>query len=161
MALHKGQREVRNVTVLDLEGQLVAGDEVASFRDLIDVLIDDGRIWILTNLKGVHRIDSSGLGVLVSAHLAIEKAGGAIKLLNASQRHINLLVLSKLATLFPNFEDEDAAIESFLPKEQVGRHFDVLEFVRGEEDETQPLAGEKPDTEQDVTSNRSEGSEKS
>jgi len=135
MALHIGQREVRNVTILDLEGQLVAGDEAASFRSLIDVFIERSKIWILVNLKSVRMIDSSGLGVLVSAHLAIKKAEGAIKLLNASQRHINLLVLSKLATVFPNFEDEGAAIDSFLPKEQAGRQFDILEFVRSEEDE--------------------------
>src|SRR4051794_30891014 len=120
MALQIGQREVRNVTVLDLEGQLVAGDEAASFRDRIDVLIGEAKVWILANLKSVRMIDSSGLGVLVSAHLAIEKAGGAIKLLHASQRHINLLVLSKLTTVFPYFEDEDSGINSFLPKEQMG-----------------------------------------
>jgi hypothetical protein len=80
-------------------------------------------------------IDSSGLGVLVSAHLTIQKAGGAIKLLNASQRHINLLVLSKLTTVFPNFDSEEEGIESFLPKQQAGRHFDILEFVRSEEED--------------------------
>ena len=139
MALHIGQREVRKVTILDLDGQLVAGDEAASFRDLIDVFIEESRIWILLNLKSVRMIDSSGLGVLVSAHLAIRKAEGAIKLLNASQRHINLLVLSKLTTVFPNFEDEDQAIESFLPKEQAGRQFDILEFVRSEEEQGESL----------------------
>jgi anti-sigma B factor antagonist len=146
MALHIGQREVGNVTVLDLDGQLVAGDEAASFRELIDVLIAEPKIWILANLKSVRMIDSSGLGVLVSAHLAIQKAGGAIKLLNASQRHINLLVLSKLTTVFPNFNDEDEGVQSFLPKEQAGRHFDILEFVRSEDSDGQLLTRDE-DTE--------------
>jgi len=150
MALHIGQREVRNVTVLDLEGQLVMGEDAASFRDRIDLLIEEAKIWILANLKSVRMIDSSGLGVLVSAHLAIQKAGGAIKLLNASQRHINLLVLSKLATVFPNFEDEDAGVESFLPKEQTGRQFDILEFVRSEENSDEPLTGEKPESDDEA-----------
>lgn len=143
MALHIAQREVRNVTVLDLEGQLVAGDEAASFRDLIDVLIEQARTKILTNLKSVRMIDSSGLGVLVAAHLAIEKAGGALKLLNASQRHISLLVLTKLSTLFPNFDDEETGLQSFLPDDQAGRHFDILEFVRSTEAEGEPLLGDK------------------
>lgn len=143
MALQIGQREVREVTVLDLDGQLVAGDEAASFRQLIDELIERERLKILTNLKSVRMIDSSGLGVLVSAHLAIEKAGGAIKLLNASQRHISLLVLTKLSTLFPNFEDEEAGVRSFLPMDQAGRQFDILEFVRSEEAEGETLTGEK------------------
>jgi anti-sigma B factor antagonist len=146
MALHIGQREVRKVTIVDLEGQLVAGDEAASFRELIDVFIEESKIWILVNLKSVRTIDSSGLGVLVSAHLAIRKAEGAIKLVNASQRHINLLVLSKLATVFPNFDDEDQAIDSFLPKEQAGRHFDVLEFVRSEEGNEQPITESEGET---------------
>ena len=161
MALHIGQRELRNVTVLDLEGQLVAGDEAASFRSLIDELISRNRVHILVNLKHVRMIDSSGLGVLVSAHLAIEKAEGAIKLLNASQRHISLLVLSKLATLFPNFEDEDAAIGSFLPTEQAGRQFDVLEFVRSEENDNRPLTGEKPNEAESDLSGQARVPEKS
>jgi anti-sigma B factor antagonist len=161
MALQIAQREVRNITVLDLDGQLVAGEEAASFRSLIDELIEQGRIHVLVNLKHVRMVDSSGLGVLVSAHLAIEKAGGAIKLLNASQRHINLLVLSKLATLFPNFEDEDAAISSFLPKEQSGRQFDILEFVRSEENEAQPLTGDKPKEDESDLSARETSPEKS
>jgi anti-sigma B factor antagonist len=150
MALHIGQREVRNVTILDLEGQIVMGEESASFRERIDVLIGETKIWILADLKSVRMIDSSGLGVLVSAHLAIQKAGGAIKLLNASQRHINLLVLSKLTTVFPNFEDEAAGIDSFLPKEQAGRQFDILEFVRSEENGEEPLTGEKADGDEDT-----------
>jgi len=161
MALHIAQREVRNVTVLDLEGQLVAGEEAASFRDLIDVLIAKSKLWVLVNLKAVRMIDSSGLGVLVSAHLAIEKAGGAIKLLNASQRHINLLVLSKLSTVFPNFEDEDAGIESFLPRDQVGRQFDILEFVRSEENSEESLTGEEPLENRNTPSASEEYSDKS
>ena len=160
MALHIGQREVRNVSILDLEGQLVAGEEAASFRNLIDVFIEQSRIWILVNLKSVRVIDSSGLGVLVSAHLAIRKAEGAIKLLNASQRHINLLVLSKLATVFPNFEDESAAIDSFLPKGQAGRHFDILEFVRSEEEQGESLTDSGSETDRNPPPVRQETSEK-
>ncbi len=161
MALHIGQREVGNVTVLDLEGRLIAGEEAASFRSVVDVLIDETRIWILANLKSVRMIDSSGLGVLVSAHLAIQKAGGAIKLLNASQRHINLLVLSKLTTVFPNFEDEDAGIRSFLPKEQAGRQFDILEFVRSEENNGESLTGETAGEDANAPSPSDQSSEKS
>jgi anti-sigma B factor antagonist len=160
MALHIGQREVRDVTVLDLEGQLVAGDEAAAFRDRIDMLIGAAKVSILTNLKSVRMIDSSGLGVLVSAHLAIKKAGGAIKLLNASQRHINLLVLSKLTTLFPNFEDEDAGVDSFLPADQAGRRFDILEFVRSEESSDETLTGEQPGDEGEPAVSPRDSSEK-
>lgn len=161
MALHIGQREVRNVTILDLEGQLIAGDEAASFRTVIDLLIEENRISVLANLKSVRTIDSSGLGVLVSAHLAIQKAGGAIKLVNASQRHINLLVLSKLSTIFPNFDDEEEGIRSFLPKEQAGRRFDILDFVRSEESSEQPLTGEKPDESANAFARSDQESEKS
>jgi anti-sigma B factor antagonist len=161
MALHIGQREVRNVTILDLDGQLVMGEDAASFRERIDLLIEEAKIRILTNLKSVRMIDSSGLGVLVSAHLAIQKAGGAIKLVNATQRHINLLVLSKLTTVFPNFADEAAGIESFLPKEQTGRHFDILEFVRSEENSDDPLTGEKQESDGETRKVPEDDSDKS
>ena len=138
MPLQTAEREVENAVVLDLDGSLVAGNEVEEFRDAVHDLVDAGRKNILINLRNVKRIDSSGLGALVSAHTTAQKAGGSIKLIGASQRHIDLLVLTRLSTLFPNFDTEDAAIKSFNPTPEA-KHFDILEFVRSQEGEEQPI----------------------
>jgi anti-sigma B factor antagonist len=141
MALHIGERELQDVRVLDLAGRLVAGPESTDFIDLVKRLVGSVGAKIILNLKSLTTIDSTGLGAMVVVRSAAVAAGGEIKLLNASQRHINLLVLTRLATLFPSFNDESEAVRSFVPPEQRGHQFDILEFVRSEE-ESGPLTGE-------------------
>ena len=141
MALHIGEREVQDVTVLDLAGHLVAGHESTDFIDLVKRLVGSVGAKLILNLKSLTTIDSTGLGAMVAARSAAMAAGGEIKLLNASQRHINLLVLTRLATLFPSFNDESEAVRSFVPPEQRGQQFDILDFVRSEE-ESGALAGD-------------------
>ena len=69
---------------------------------------------------------------MVMSFTTIQKLGGALKLLNLSKRHIELLVLTKLSTIFEVFDDEQDAINSFFPDREVHR-FDILHFVKGQE----------------------------
>ena len=74
-------------------------------------------------------IDSTGLGALVICFTTLRKAGGELKLLNLSRRNIELLVLTKLTTVFEIFSDEQDAVNSFFPDREI-RRFDILEFVQ-------------------------------
>jgi len=60
---------------------------------------------------------------------SLRKAGGAMKLLNLNRRHIELLVMTKLATVFEIFTDEQDAVNSFFPDREINR-FDILSFVQ-------------------------------
>ena len=80
-------------------------------------------------MKGVDYIDSSGLGLLVSAHSTLNKAGGGLALMHLSKRSAELLIFTKLATVFQIFDDEKAAVDSFFPHREV-RRFDILDFVK-------------------------------
>lgn len=62
-------------------------------------------------------IDSSGIGELVAAFTTVRKQGGALKLLNISEKVYDALQITKLYTVFDVKEDEDAAIRSFAPQE--------------------------------------------
>ncbi len=73
-------------------------------------------------------MDSTGLGALVMAATTLRKSGGAIKLLNLNKRNLELLVLTKLATVFDLFTDEQDAVNSFFPDREI-RAFDILSFV--------------------------------
>jgi len=126
------QREVEGITILDLDGRLVAGSDSSSLRERVVELADRKRLNIILNLKRVEFIDSTGLGTMVMCFTGIQKQGGALKLLNLSKRHIELLVLTKLTTIFEVFDDEQDAINSFFPDREV-RHFDILNFVKSQE----------------------------
>jgi anti-sigma B factor antagonist len=60
---------------------------------------------------------------------ALGKVGGVVKLLNLNRRNIELLVATKLTTIFEIFSDEQDAINSFFPGREIKR-FDILEFVK-------------------------------
>ncbi len=129
MPLEMLQKEIEGITILALHGRLVAGPDVGELRTRFDALLAQTIINIILDLAGVHYIDSSGLGTLVIGHSQTKKAGGALKLLNVSKRSAQLLILTKLSTVFEIFDDEQAALNSFFPGREVKR-FDILDFVK-------------------------------
>lgn len=123
------QREREGIVILDLKGRLVVGEPIASVREKIRELSAAGSIQIILNLAEVDYIDSTGLGGLVIAYTSLKKAGGALKLVHVSKRNIELLVLTKLTTVFEVFDEEQDAVNSFFPNREI-RKFDILSFVQ-------------------------------
>jgi len=68
----------------------------------------------------------------VIGYTTLKKAGGALKVTNLSRRNIELLVLTKLSTVFEVFNDEQDAVNSFFPNREI-RKFDILSFVQQNE----------------------------
>ncbi|MFL6350938.1 MAG: STAS domain-containing protein [Bryobacteraceae bacterium] len=147
MALEVREKEAEGIVILGLHGRLVAGAESGDFRRKMTELISTGHNSIILDMKRVDFIDSTGLGALVVAHTQLQKAGGSVKLLNLSKRHLQLMVLTKLSTVFEIFDDELTALNSFFPDREQ-KPFDILEFVREQEDGKQhvgaPAVGAKP-----------------
>jgi len=129
MSIEIQQRDREGITIQDLKGRLTVGDEVSRFRDQLQKLINSGHRNIVLQMADVDYIDSTGLGALVMAYTSMQKAGGKIKLLNLSRRGIELLVMTKLTTIFEVFDDEQSAINSFFPDREI-KHFDILNFVQ-------------------------------
>ena len=129
MSIEIQQRDREGITIQDLKGRLTVGDEVSRFRDQLQKLINSGDRNIVLQMEDVDYIDSTGLGALVMAYTSMQKAGGKIKLLNLSRRGIELLVMTKLTTIFEVFDDEQSAINSFFPDREIKR-FDILNFVQ-------------------------------
>ncbi len=128
MAFEIAERDVEGIVILDLEGRLVAGDAAAAVRDRVHTMAAGEARNVVLNMKGVDYIDSSGLGVLVAAHSSLSNAGGGLALMNLSKRSAELLILTKLATVFRIFDDEKSAVDSFFPHREV-KKFDILDFV--------------------------------
>ena len=118
------ERHVGDVTVLDLVGKLTLTDGPGRVKDKVTSLVYQGHRQIVLNLAEITYVDSSGLGELVACHLTAERSAGCIKLANACYRMQDLLVLTKLLTIFESHRSEASAIESFartaLPYSQEG-----------------------------------------
>ncbi len=128
MALDIQTREKEGITILDLKGRLVVGD-ASLVREKVNEDSAAGKLNIVLNLAGVDYIDSTGLGTLVICYTSLQKAGGALKLYNLNRRNIELLLLTKLSTVFQIFGEEQEAINSFFPEREI-KHFDILNFVQ-------------------------------
>jgi anti-sigma B factor antagonist len=121
------------VVILSLKGRLTVG-EASTVREQCTAVASNGNVNVLLNLEHVEYIDSTGLGALVICFTSLKKAGGALKLVNPNKRNIELLLLTKLHTIFEVFSDEQDAVNSFFPDREI-RHFDILKFVQAEKDE--------------------------
>ena len=111
--LNINERQAGDVTVLDMSGKITIGEGSVALRTAIRRLLEEGKKRILLNLSGVGYIDSSGIGELVSSYTAISNAGGQLKLLNLTDRIQNLLVITKLLTVFDAYDNEAEALKSF------------------------------------------------
>ena len=113
MALEIQQRTHEEVVILDIKGRLTVGPEATQLRDQVSALAAAGSKNVILNLAEVDYIDSTGLGALVICATTLRKAGGDVKLLNLTKRNLELLVITKLATVFDSYDSETTALESF------------------------------------------------
>lgn len=134
MSLEMTSRDREGVVILDLEGRLIVGQSTAELRETVKNFVSQGQTRIILNLAKVDYIDSTGLGGLVIAFTTAQKAGGGLKLLNLNRRELELIVLTKLSTVFDIFTDEQDAINSFFPGREI-KKFDILSFVQQQRDE--------------------------
>jgi len=108
------QRMSGNVAIITVIGDITLnkGGDVL-LKDKVNSLIHQGQKNILLDLGGVSYVDSAGLGELVQAYVTTKNRGGSLKLLNVTKRLRDLLVVTKLLTVFDTYDSEPAAVASF------------------------------------------------
>ncbi len=105
-------RQVDAVSLVDVSGRLTSF-EGGAFREAILGLLKRGHPNILLNLKNLEYLDSSGVGELARNYLAVVKAGGAMKVVGLAPKVEEILKITRLYQVFPEFPDEASALESF------------------------------------------------
>ena len=108
------ERASGDVTVITVTGDITLnkGGDVL-LKDKIQSLLQQGKKKLLIDLGKVSYVDSAGLGQLVQVYATAKHHGGALKLVNLTKRLKDLLVVSKLLTVFDSYESEPEAIASF------------------------------------------------
>jgi len=108
------QRTVGDVVVVSIIGDIAMNGAGASLlADRVRSLLQHGHDRLVLDLRHVRYVDSAGLGELVHAFSAVRNRGGAIKLLNVTRRLSDLLVVTRLLTVFDCFDYEAEALASF------------------------------------------------
>lgn len=128
MSLDIQVRQKEGIAILDVNGRLAVGG-ASILREKVTQEMAQGQNQVILNLKEVDYIDSTGLGTMVICYTTLQKAGGNLKLVHLNRRNIELLLLTKLSTVFQIFGDEQDAVNSFFPDREIKR-FDILNFVQ-------------------------------
>jgi anti-sigma B factor antagonist len=107
------QRDIGNVTVLDLAGKLTVVDGAGELKARVTDLVSKGRKQIVLNLAKLSYLDSAGLGEMVACYTTATKSGGMVKIAHATAKINDLLTITKLLTVFDAHDTEAKAVASF------------------------------------------------
>jgi len=108
------QRTSGDVAIVGISGDITLskGGDVL-LKDKIQSLLQQGHRKIVLDMGNVSYVDSAGLGQLVQVYATTSHLGGSLKLLNLTKRLRDLLVLTKLLTVFDAYDSESEAVGSF------------------------------------------------
>ena len=107
------ERVVGDVVILDLRGQATMSEESKPASDTVRALLVRGHFHILLNLARLPFIDSLGMGDIVRAFTATQKAGGTLKLCGVGSRAGTVLQATRLDSVIEAFDSEQEALNSF------------------------------------------------
>ena len=101
------------MTVITLEGNVLGGPDAVELNNTLHKLIDAKKKKVVVDLKGVSSMNSSGLGMLIGGVTTMRNVKGDLKLACASEKILKLLEVTKLLTVFEQFDTVKKAIDSF------------------------------------------------
>lgn len=107
------ERRRDGIAIFDLSGNLMGGPDAEAFNEALRTCMHEGITNFIVNLEKVKWVNSTGLGILISGYTTVNRAGGELKLLKVTERIESIFIVSRLATVFQSFPDEDSAVRSF------------------------------------------------
>jgi anti-sigma B factor antagonist len=102
-----------NCMVIEFKGNVMGGPDAVSLNETLHDLIERDQKNVVVDLAKVNFMNSSGLGMLIGALTTMRKAGGDLRIANASDKIESLLIVTKLITVFNHFRSVEDAVESF------------------------------------------------
>ncbi|MHB8503399.1 MAG: STAS domain-containing protein [Candidatus Acidiferrales bacterium] len=114
-------RHSAQASLIDLRGRLTFF-EVGVLRENVARLLAEGRKHIVLNLSALQYLDSSGIGELARIYVMVVKSGGEMKVVGLTRKVEEILKITHLYQVFPEFPDEEAALQSF-PASQTDKSF--------------------------------------
>lgn len=101
------------IMVLEISGKIMGGPDFDMFKAEVKELIDGGFKNVILDLGEVPWINSTGLGILITAHHSIKAAEGKMKICNVKERVLSIFYVSQLERVFDVHQDRETALASF------------------------------------------------
>ncbi len=105
----------QQIGVYQLLGNLIGEKDGIPITDSFSEKLDEGIKNFVIDLGDLQHINSSGLGVLITLLTKARKTGGEVVLANPSDYIGNLLLITKLNTIFQIFPTREEAVSSLNP----------------------------------------------
>ncbi|MEX0945036.1 MAG: STAS domain-containing protein [Balneolaceae bacterium] len=102
-----------NCAIIEFKGNVMGGPDAVSLNEKLHELIEKNKTNVVVNLSKVKFMNSSGLGMMIGALTTMRKAGGDLRIANATDKIESLLIITKLITVFKHYKTLDEAVESF------------------------------------------------
>lgn len=102
-----------NVGIFYLEGNLIGETDGLPVTEAFAEKIDEGTTHFVMDLTELRHINSSGLGVLITLLTKARKKSGEVLLTNPSEFINNILIITKLNSVFSIHPDTETALKSF------------------------------------------------
>ena len=106
------QRQLDNVTVLDLKGTVHCGDGDRELEAIVKDLTNRGCVQLVINLREVTHIDTMCLGVFIAAQVRFKRRHGGVNLLHTPPRIQHMLSIARVDQFLPTYATEEAAIRA-------------------------------------------------
>ena len=106
------ERRIGDIVVVSIGGTLTSSD-AADLRQTMTTVFAAGATRVILDLEGLRYLDSLGLGELVASQLRAIKAKTRLRVANAGAHVQDLLLITRLITVFESYDSLAAALESF------------------------------------------------
>ena len=98
------------ISIFKPRGKIV-GSAVSDLRKVpLPKVEDSDAPRVLLNFEDVRMIDSSGLGVLIEAHIVAKRRNGRMGAIHVGKHIKNLIIVHRLVHLFEHFDTEEDAV---------------------------------------------------
>ncbi len=105
------KKEVKNgIAVIYLSGNLLGENANGPVLDYLKQQLEEGNKKVLFNLSDLKFINSTGLGMLMTAIARTRNAGGEMYLCNVPEIMTKILKMMKLDSTFPTAASEQEAV---------------------------------------------------
>jgi len=101
------------IGLIEAKGSLIGGDETLELRQAVAGFLEREYSKLIIDLAGVTYVNSTAIGVLVSAHASYSRKGWHIKLCGMNKNITNIFVITKLTLVFDVFDTREEAVKSF------------------------------------------------
>lgn len=106
-------RESKGLVILEPKGKIMGGPDATVLHDQLHEFIKQGKLKVVIDLSKVDWMNSTGLGILISALTTLKNNQGELKLANVTEKIQSLLTITKLVTVFESYDSVDQAAASF------------------------------------------------